>query len=374
MSTNSTELLITYDSTNETISFGVGGLAASLYSGSVAYTDALGKNTTATVALTISQSVPTPPPVDSGNPYGGGWIGGMPSTENLWPVLVKSGARHMRYQIQWDKIEPTKDSYLWAQVDDFVTLTKTHNLLPTFVVQSAPTWRQATLYGATGHTIPDPAQIGPFVDLLTKRYPPGTFYSIEINNEGYSTGTVLLPQFTTQLLPSLQAVKPILARNSPTTLLGGPAELNNHTANAAQWWQYFYQSGCHHLCDYVNMHYYGPSGGPDVARAGEDTFLQRIKAVTDAQATYHATGQPLWLTEWGWKRLNAAGTNGGIPDSQLAGNITKLLNEAMNSKIVAKVIYFNLGDLAPGNGTSQNFGLQSYAAWAGFIAAHPQWG
>lgn len=373
MSTNNTDILITYDSTAQTISFGVGGLAANLYSGSVAYTDVNGKNTTATVALTISQSAPTPPPppIDGGNPYGGGWIGGMPSTENLYPALVESKARHMRYQDQWDKIETSQGVYDWSLVDDFVHVAKSNNLLPTFVIQNAPTWRAVPQACNTQHFVPDPAHIGEFATLLCQRY-PNVFYSIEVNNEGYSMGAPCLDMFTKQLLPSLQAVRPIIQHYSPNTLLGGPAQLPNDSANAIQWWSDFYQAGCHTYCDYLNFHYY-PGGDPDTASAGHCTFLQRVKIISDAQAANHDTGRPVWLTEWGWKRLNAAGTNGGVPDATLAGYITKVLTEAKASGIVKKVVYFDLGSLAPGSGTNQNFGLQCFAAWSDFIAAHPQW-
>lgn len=375
MSTNSsTEILVTYDSATTTLSIDLSGLAPATYGGSVTYTDTSGQNTTATVSLTISQVAPPPPPPPPptvGNPYGGGWIGGMPSTENLWPVLVRSGARHFRYQIQWDKIEPTKDSYLWRQVDDFVTLTKAKTLLPTFVIQNPPSWRTVPLACNAGHFVPDPTQIGAFAALLCQRY-PGAFYSIEVNNEGFNAGNLCADMFTKQLLPSLQAVKQGITQHSPGTLVGGPAQLANGSANATQWWQLFYQAGCHTYCDYLNFHYY-PGGSPDSADPGHCTFLDRVKIITDAQTQSHDTGRPVWLTEVGWKRLNSAGTNGGVPDGTLATYITKLLKEAEASGMVKKVIYFNLADLAPGSGANQNFGLQCYGAWAGYIAAHPQW-
>ena len=377
MSANNTDILITYDNTTTTMSIDLSGLAPATYTGSVAYTDTSGKSTTATVALTISQSVPTPPPpppppVESGNPYGGGWIGGLASAQSgLFAVIDKSKASVVRYQCKWLDIETSPGVYDWSTTDDLVKTAQANKLLIVFPIQNAPPFAAVPLVG-TSHMIPDPKKIGPFVDALTRHYPPGTFHALEINNEGYSTGTVLLSQFTTQLLPSLQAVRPIIEQNTPGTLLGGPADLNDNPTNTVTWWQYFYQAGCHTFCDYLNFHFY-PGSSPDDSSATHASLSQRIKAITDQQAAHQDTRRPVWITETGWKRLNAAGTNGGVDPTTLGGYITTLLTESMNSGVVKRVIYFDLNNIAPGQGSNQNFSLPCYTAWEGFIAAHPQW-
>ena len=368
-------------STPSTVGVVLSGLATGLYTGTVTYTDG---TTTSTVNVALTVTVPpppTPPPTPppptttGGNPYGGGWIGGTPSSQKgLLGVLVKSGAKHLRYQLSWLDLEPSQGTYNWAQVDDLVNNAgKPNNLLLTFIIQNPPAWRQVPLICDAGKLVPDPNQIGTFVDVLTKRYPPGTFFSIEVNNEGYNTGNLCAAMFSQQLLPSLQAVRPIIARNTPTTLLGGPADLDNSPVNTIPWWQLFYQAGCHKYCDYLNIHFY-PGGSPDDSSPTHSSLQQRIKAVTDQQAIFHDTGRPIWITETGWTRLNAAGTNGGVDPATIGTYITTLLTESMNSGIVKKVIYFNLNDIAPGAGASQNFTLPCYTAWANFISAHPQWG
>ena len=369
------------------ISVILSGLTPGVYTGAINYVGSSSDSASVNVALSVNAVAPPPPPgppgppppppppLTGGNPYGGAWIGGLMSAQNLGPAISKSGAQMVRYQCFWYDIETSPGNFTgWTNVDDVVAQAQKYGLKILYPIQSPPPWAIVPLAGPPGHTIPDPTKIGPYVDALTKRYPPGTFYGIEIGNEHYSTSTPQLVQFTTQLLPSMQAARPVIQKNSPTTLLGGPALLNNDPTIGPLWWSLFYQSGSHKYCDYLNFHFY-PGGSPDDTSSTHSSFQQRIQAVKDQQVIFHDEGRPVFVTETGWVLNNAAGTRpGGLPDATVASYIQAELTEAMNSGVVKKLIYWNLGQLAPGNGASQNFTTQSFQTWSNFIAAHPQWG
>lgn len=264
--------------------------------------------------------------------------------------------------------------YDWSLIDDLVTVSQANGFHIIFPIQSAPPWHQEPLSSDATRGVPVPADAAFFLKQLLLHTGPGIFFSIEANNEGFGGSSVDLGQFTNQMIPTLQQMRPIVEQYSPGTLFGAPAELDNTITNATQWWNNFYSTGAYTYVDYGNIHFY-PGGDPDTAGAGKCTFLQRLSIITQAQTNNNAPHSlPIWLTEWGWTRLNSAGTNGGVPDATLATYITKLLTEAMNSGMMQRVTYFNLGDIAPGTGSTQNFSTLAFQAWANFINQHPTWG
>lgn len=259
--------------------------------------------------------------------------------------------------------------YDWSVVDDMVTTCQTRGFAIDFVLTNAPFWHLEHLAIDNGNNVSIASDAAAFATILLARYPANTFYSFETANEGFNSALLTSGNASamfTQMYNLISALRSVIQSASPNTLIGSPAELNKTTANVTAWINGFIAANCPSLVDYVNIHYYNGTSSPVSPNTGEVAFAQWWQQWHTALPT-----KPLWVTEVGWTLLK--NNNGGVPDATLANYIQTLLLSAINSNYVKRVIYYNLGQIAPGNNQNQDFTKLSYKERKGYVRTQPSW-
>jgi hypothetical protein len=261
-------------------------------------------------------------------------------------------------------------AYDWSVLDDMITACQSNGLFIDFVLQNAPVWHQTTLSIDASKPIAVAADAATFMTDLYAHLQSAfgaknQFYSVEIANEGFNTGLLTSGNASSmfgQMFTLLNTVAPIIRSNSPNTLIGAPAELNQQTTNISAWTTGFFAANCHTLVDYVNFHFY-PTADPDSPTAGLSGFQQWIASWQSAM-TAAGSFLPIWVTEFGW-------TMGVVGDSNYNAYITTIFNDAVASGGVAAIFLYNLDSIVPALHFNDGSTNTTYRTWKNFIATHP---
>lgn len=259
--------------------------------------------------------------------------------------------------------------YDWSVVDSLVTTAQSKGLLLDFVLTNAPTWHQQALAIDPTNNVSVASDAVTFTNALLSRYAANTFYAFETANEGFNSALLTSSNASSmfsQMYTLVSSIASVVRSLSPQTLVGAPAELNKTSANVSAWINGFIAANCPSLVDYVNIHYYNGNNGPTNPNAGEVSF-----PTWWAQWKTALPSKPLWVTEFGWTLLK--NNNGGVPDATLAQYIQQFILSAISSNYIQRIIYYNLGQIAPGSNQNQDFTKQSYKEWKGYVKTQPNW-
>src|SRR6266566_3421646 len=102
--------------------------------------------------------------------------------------LQQLGVHWVRYQMDWEAIEPQPGQYHWQQLDAALTLANAHGIRVTFPLQGAPTWALSQV--CTGRPrLPGANEMARFAAAVAQRYDGqhghGYIDSYEVGYEEY---------------------------------------------------------------------------------------------------------------------------------------------------------------------------------------------
>jgi hypothetical protein len=246
---------------------------------------------------TPAYSVPIPPS-----------LFGMHLINDLdWPT-VPFAALGKGTGVGWSAIEPTKGSYNWARLDEWVNAASSHSVSSFYAGGGVPPWAAADKstchIGVWGSyctsTVANMQDWVNFMTELVSRY-RGRIQVYELWNEPENsfTGTYAeLVALTQQEYNIIRSIDPSATILAPSMVSYGCAYLDN----------YFAAGGTRGI-DVVAIHTY-PNPANDLAEAVTGSMTTTIRAV---MSKYGLSGKPLWATEGSWGNTSS----GAITDPDL---------------------------------------------------------
>jgi hypothetical protein len=204
-------------------------------------------------------------------------------------ALVDAGVRFLRFDIDWDHIEPQRDVFDWTELDRCVDTAARLGAS----VYATPAYTPEWASGVAGQRAAPPrdgADFVRFVRAVVRRY-PGKLHALGIWNEPnlreFYRGTQRF--YLEQLLrPGLAAIR----EEAPEITTCGP---DLSSSKGVRDWLDGALTAAGDLMDVLTHHQYD----------GGDTPEGRARAIDDLRAFLVQRGfgdRPLWITETGWKR------------------------------------------------------------------------
>ena len=287
--------------------------ATALVLTSVACSSTVAAPTDPVTPAATARSTPLPPPAPAAPKVPVGVSGGHPLMV-LPPVeLAKeldaakaAGAQWLRVDVDWSRIEGTRNQFDWANTDRVVNAARSRGLLVLAVVTYTPTWAQdPALPANTPHARPASAEVFATFAAQAARHYGQTITSWEIWNEP-NLDLFFLPRpdarFYTQMLQA--SYRAIHAEQPNATVVGGslaPAadEPDGSRVAPTTFVQQMYTAGAQDSMDAASIHPYSyPANPSDPATSGWNTFY-RLRYVRDTMRRYGDGTKALWLTEFG---------------------------------------------------------------------------
>jgi hypothetical protein len=259
-------------------------------------------------------------------------------------VVSQTGARWLREEFDWARIEPQPGVFDFSYYDHFMleAARRGERILP--FLYGTPAWA-----GPSPSAIPaDPSAFAAYVAAVINRWGRhGSFWArhpglgssairdVEIWNEPYLSngdGGNYEPAGYARLVKAAG----IAARAAdPEIEVLLAAEMQSAMANGVwQWWVDALYQAVPNLNDYfdgVAMHDYGNdvstlnpmTPGQPYANYGH---MMRIENLRQQFVDHGAADKPFWITEVGWSTCTQAG-NGCVSQAQQAANLATLLND-----------------------------------------------
>jgi polysaccharide biosynthesis protein PslG len=303
-----------------------------------------------------------------------GWTNIAPRFDS---VVSATGAKWMRQDFFWDKIEPTAGVFDFSYYDQFVLQAAQHgvHLLP--LLFDVPSWA-----GANYDSIPaDPSAYAAYVAAVVRRYGPhGTFWAQYPTLAGYAIQTFELwnePYYDNgndgNYDPARYA-RLVKAAGSAGHAADPNAKFLIAADNQAQlvgstwvWWvDALYQAvpDLNNYFDGVAVHPYGNDltnlSYPTPGQAYDGySQIRRVESIRQEFVNHNAADKPLWITEIGWPTCTSGSTRCTSPAGQ-AANLQTVFNYARTTwKPYLQGLFIYSYDDALANSTNPeaNYGL-----------------
>lgn len=219
------------------------------------------------------------------------------SFEEQVQIIKNTGTGWVRQRVRWDKIEPTKGQFDWAELDNVLSRLKGAGLEPLLVLRDTPGWAKASLLCPKANICPPKlTDWTDFIAQIVNRYgyQPGGLKLVrywevwnEPNNLVMFTGTV--NQYYNVLKTATEAIHQ--TDSSAKVLMGGvthKAMLGSGNDIDPNWLdKLFAKPDIKSAFDIFNFHLYGVVASP------EDTFVK----VNEFFSTHNLWEKPIWITE-----------------------------------------------------------------------------
>ena len=250
-------------------------------------------------------------------------------------VAVQTGARWLREEFQWNRIEPSAGNFDWAQADTTVGEAAKRGLSVLPTLMDTPSWN-----GASITTVPsDPSAYADFVAHVAARYgPTGDFWGMhpelprtpieyyELWNEPYlqnfSAGGAAPAKYARLVKAATAAGR--AASPQAKFLVQADLTWTNDFNSYHEWIDAMYAAvpDLNNYFDAVAIHPYGSS--PDEYTPNGDTRweVRRLEQIRAKFVGHGAADKHLWITELGWS--TAPGCRACQSDSQQAAYLTRL--------------------------------------------------
>lgn len=209
--------------------------------------------------------------------------------------MAALGIKHVRFSAIWEQIEPTRNTYNWAQIDRHVNTALAAGLEPLVILLWSPDW--AGTFETSGTTYM--ADWGEFATALALRF-AGVVKTYEIWNEP-NIDTFWLNGNANTFIPFFKTAANAIHAAVPTAkvLTPGmaPADTTGTTTAPLEFLTAMYQQGAAQLADGIGLH---PYSFPDLPNSGATwhqwTMLPQFKSL---MASYGDANKPIWITEYG---------------------------------------------------------------------------
>lgn len=298
--------------------------------------------------------------------------------------LKQLGVVWIRFQIDWQNIEPQPNQFRWSTLDATVALANANGFHITFPIQQAPYWAKTQMC-ANIRFLPGVSEITQFAMILAQRYNGqsghGYIDSYEVGNEEYDntwTGnwnTSIACRQPSFYGPTLKSVYTAIKQVSPKALVGMFGLWWANTAHIVSYMQQLYQNGYGAYFDFANYHYYICNDNPSALSDDHPTFDGEWQAIYQVMQQYHDENKPIWVTETGW---NISGVDQAtkciVTPAVQAKYMSYVLGESMNSHVIQHVFWYTIDRGADGMSISQPQGvLPSFYTLKNFIQKNQQW-
>jgi polysaccharide biosynthesis protein PslG len=211
------------------------------------------------------------------------------------------GAAWVRYDIQWNNVEPAADQFNWGTYDRVVAAARSAGLQSLLIIDYTPTW--AAVSGCSSFAC-EPASAntyGAFAAAVASRYAPYGVQDYEIwnepNNAGYFAPRADPNTYAAMLAAAYQSIKQV--QPQATIVSGGLAPESTDGTNMSP-------------PDFLNS-VYAAGGGPYFNVVGDHPYTFPVTAaypnpgnawgqMTELHAIMagHGDGaKPIWITEYG---------------------------------------------------------------------------
>src|ERR1700683_3730527 len=236
------------------------------------------------------------------------------------------GVKWVRYDIEWDNIEPEPGQFEWEDYDRAVQAVQGHGLQSLAILDYTPAWARDGACSDTPMCGPaNPADYAAFVAAAVARYGPMGVHTWEIWNEPN------IPEFFAQganpdeYVALLKAADVAIKQKQPgsTVLTAGlsPAGSGGGSLSPVDFVNGMYAAGAHGYFDALGDHPYtypATAGTQPLDAWGQMTMIHGI------MAAHGDAGKKIWITEYG------APTDGPDP--------TDFVSEALQAQQVAVAV------------------------------------
>jgi hypothetical protein len=288
-------------------------------------------------------------------------------------IVRSSGAKYLREELDWDRIEPQNDQWSWSRYDSLMLSAAQRGLTILPLLMSVPGWA-----GSSWDTVPsDPTEYSEYVAKVVARYgPDGDFWRahpdlaqyapdyFEIWNEPYlgvfAAGDTDPGRYARLVKAASTAGR--AANPKAKFLIEADTTATDNFSTYYAWIDGMY-AAVPNLGDYfdaVAVHPYG-DGTPDTYTPGWSRWqFRRIEEIKAKLASHGDGGKHLWITEVGW--TTCPSNSGCVSEAQQAANVTKMFDmiHADYGSLVDAVFLYGFHDLNPGTPTDKE-------QWFGFI-------
>jgi hypothetical protein len=229
---------------------------------------------------------------------------------SVWPAVpVGSWRLHDTRGVRWFEVQPTKTTWDFTLLDQYVTLGTQHGVAVMLTLGQTPTWASArpTETGAfQPGSAAEPSSIAywqTYVRTVVTRY-KGKIKAYEIWNEPdgkqYYSGT---PQMMVTLAREAYS---IIKQVDPAATVVSPGE-----TGGPYWLDPYLAAGGGNYADVIAYHFYTPATDP-----GPEELPLKIAAVKAVMAKYGQQSKSLWNTEFGYCM---ASSDGSVTDAVCNG-------------------------------------------------------
>jgi hypothetical protein len=302
--------------------------------------------------------------------------------------LKKSGAKTVRWTMNWSHIEPSSGTWRWSAADKLVGGLAAQGIRVVPVMWGTPKWVASSAITPPIGTQTQRNAWSAYLRAAIKRYGPGGNYW----SHGYRTqhaGKTAMPINTWQiwneanLKTAMNPPKPatyaqlltlshtVIHQTDPKAQVMFAALLS-HPPNGATAWDFlrgvYQQPGARNAFDIMASNAYSPS---------VSGMLNDLNHIRQTMAANGQGPKPLWVAEVGWGSDPVNPANGGQTKGMLGQR--KILIQAFNALEakrlawhIGKVLWFNFRDPAGGNSN-----ICAYCTSAGLLTnafkAKPSW-
>ena len=301
-------------------------------------------HTTATpTTRTIPFSVLSPFTPPATTPFGVSGHFSMYDPLDVIQTVTSMGARSVRDDATWAKIEITPDTYRFDQIDPFMQEFRQNNLDPLLILDyNNPLYdNNQTPYDEIGFTA-----FAHYAGALVSHYNP-QLKAVEVYNEynaKFSDGPCAhnASCYAQMLRSTYQAIKAV--RPDVTVVVGATFGID------LDWFKELFEAGALAYTDVISFHPYSDIfiDPPEIREIVEN--IQKLQTLI--KAYNHGNTKPLWITELGWSTaLNIT------DDARQAHYLVRSVVLSLSAGVQKFFWYDFLNDGTESVNLEQNFGL-----------------
>jgi hypothetical protein len=213
-----------------------------------------------------------------------------------------AGLKSVRFDIQWDKLEPSvkngwSASYL-AELDLAFNAASSRGLQPLVVLMNTPAWAR----GNAGTSVTPPSNVQDYADTLgslAQRYASQPGLAFEVWNEPNQIAFWNTPSGPDALTYSrmLKAAYTRIKTFAPNaTVVGGSIAFNDQSFLQGM----YAFGGIVGYYDAISLHPYSLAYAPESGGDGYHSFRLAVEQTMQIMAQYNQQNKPIWITEMGW--------------------------------------------------------------------------
>ncbi len=305
------------------------------------------------------------------------------------------GVTWVRFQLNWNVIEPQKGQFDWSTLDSAVALANSSGIHIDFPLQLAPDWAKSQKCGNTP-ILPGPQEMAQYATAVAQRYNGqsghGYIDSYEIGNEEFDAhlprNKSIVAQNCAQVNfigfygPVLKAGYQAIKAQSPDATVGMFAIWWSNLPHIRSYMTWLYQNGYGKYFDYGNFHYYPCEGNPNIQGGDPSLNVGDVPSFNNEWQTMYSimaqngdAGKAIWVTETGW---TISGVNQSkrciVSQQQQAQYMQYVLTQSANSHVIEHLFWYTINAKDDGMSITQfSSKLPSFATLQQFIQQKPRW-